>query len=193
MSNFLNAEKKSSGFSLLELIAAVAIIGILASICYAAMNRYVPGFRLRAEAKAIDSLFQKARLRAASSQKPVRVVINCTKNVVDTCVANLEGANYTGANVTSWTNFSSDRHEFSPYVMAVKETSASTFDGTSTFTNIFWAIFLPDSRVFSDPRPFSLFIYNDGDNLSQLTKGWRVSLSNDAGRVATEQVELTIS
>jgi prepilin-type N-terminal cleavage/methylation domain-containing protein len=189
----LKIRKMSSGFSLIELILVVALIAIMAMVTYAALNRYVPGYRVRAEAKAFDGLLQKARLLAATSQKPVRVVLNCSKAVDDTCAVITQVASFTGATVTDWTSVQNGRRVFHRSVMAVKLPKPTTSDGSVTYPGIYWAIFMPDSRVFSDPRPFDLFFLNDTADLSKSPLGWQISLSNDAGRISSEQTTLPIS
>ncbi|MDR1109711.1 MAG: prepilin-type N-terminal cleavage/methylation domain-containing protein [Deltaproteobacteria bacterium] len=182
--------KGSAGFSLLELIVGMAVIAILAGITYAGLSRYIPRYRVRAEAKVYDGLLQKARLLAATSQKPVRVVLDCAKAVNDACLVNTQIASYTGAEVTDWRSVPNGDHELHPDVMAAKTPTPSTYDGSASYAGKYWTIFMPDSRVYSDPRPFALFFHIAGADTGQLTPGWQISVSNDAGRIFLEQTSI---
>jgi hypothetical protein len=54
---------------------------------------------------------------------------------------------------------------------------------------------MPDSRVYSDPRPFDIFFYHKstyaGDGTD--TPGWRLALGPDSGRVKTERTGLALT
>ena len=56
--------QKSSGFTLIELMIAIGIISILASIAVPAVMNWLPNYRLKAAARNLYSNMQKAKLEA---------------------------------------------------------------------------------------------------------------------------------
>ncbi|MDR1036122.1 MAG: prepilin-type N-terminal cleavage/methylation domain-containing protein [Deltaproteobacteria bacterium] len=180
--------KARPGFTLIELLVVVAIVGILSLIVYPAVSRMVPNQKISSEAKQVDAVMQKARLRAATAQKPIRVVLNCSSQP---CWVEIQAAVYTVASVTSWATEPGSRHVFSDGV-TVRHWSATTVgDGSSRApSGVSYAIFMPDSRVYSDPRPFDVFFYHQGSTEPQ-KPGWRLSVGTDSGRVNTSRETLT--
>jgi prepilin-type N-terminal cleavage/methylation domain-containing protein len=70
--------KKRPGFTTIELIIVMAIMGILVSIAVPTYINLVPRSEIKADAQAVKQLLQKARLNASSYQRPVRVLLDCT-------------------------------------------------------------------------------------------------------------------
>jgi prepilin-type N-terminal cleavage/methylation domain-containing protein len=191
-------EVGSKGFSLIELLAVIAIIAILALIIFPSLMRFLPNSRVRADSRALATVMQKARLRAATIQKPIRVVLNCTQKP---CFVDMQAAIYgnptlgeDGSSVKGWTSINEERHRFNDNVSAIKLPSAcaTCYDGAVTVAGVTYAIFMPGSHVFSDPRPYEIFLYyNQGT--AAVRPGWRLSVSNDSGRVITKRDEVGIS
>ncbi|UQZ88233.1 hypothetical protein C4J81_03005 [Deltaproteobacteria bacterium Smac51] len=71
-------KNKASGFTLLELMVVVAIAAILMTIAVIAYAQYIPYITVRADAKNVLAMMQRARLTAANTQRPVRFLIDCT-------------------------------------------------------------------------------------------------------------------
>jgi prepilin-type N-terminal cleavage/methylation domain-containing protein len=183
---------QSRGFTLVELLAVIAIVGILALITFPALARFVPNQRVSGEAKQVDAIMQRARLRAATSQKPVRVVVNCSGIP---CWAEIQLARYTFGAVSGWEQEPGTRHPFSDDVTAVRRATggAYSYDGATAAPNgVFYAIFMPDSRVFSDPRPFDVFFYHRATT-TLMKQGWRLSLGPDSGRVSTAKISMEVT
>jgi prepilin-type N-terminal cleavage/methylation domain-containing protein len=63
------------GFSLIELLAAIAIAGILISIAWVRMSTLVPIYRLEGSARNLAAEIQKARARAIAESKCYQVSI----------------------------------------------------------------------------------------------------------------------
>jgi prepilin-type N-terminal cleavage/methylation domain-containing protein len=184
-----------SGFTLLEIIVALCIISVIAGISYPVFSRYLPNARVRAAARELDSVLQKARLRAAITQRPVRVVVNCVKNPVvnESCLIRFQIAVSSGTGVSDWTDNPVEMRVLHKDIVIINGIPGSTSvpDGAESYTDVHWAIFMPNNQVFSDPRPFNLFIYYSDESSGQ-TSGWRVSINNTIGRVHTERAELTL-
>ncbi|MDR1041669.1 MAG: prepilin-type N-terminal cleavage/methylation domain-containing protein [Deltaproteobacteria bacterium] len=177
------------GFTLIELLVVIAIVGILSLICYPAMSRLVPNQRVSGEAKQVDAIMQKARLRAATAQRPVRVVLNCASTP---CWVEMQAAVYTLESVTSWAAEAGTRHAFNSDVTVANWASSVEYDGASAAPlGVRYAIFMPDSRVYSDPRPFDLFFYHR-TSTEAVKPGWRLTLGADSGRVNTRREQLNL-
>jgi prepilin-type N-terminal cleavage/methylation domain-containing protein len=197
MNHLLHKKPKGlkAGFTILEILVTLGILAIILAIAYPVFNRYLPSARSRAAARELDSVMQKARLRAAINQRPVRVVINCERipTVSKSCRVIFQTAVYTGTAVTSWVDSPSDLRVLHEKIEFVNGLPGNTFppDGDKSYPNIYWAIFMPNSQVFSDPRPFDVFLYYSGRSGPD-TPGWRIVLNNVSGRVNTERASMTI-
>ncbi|MDR2349376.1 MAG: prepilin-type N-terminal cleavage/methylation domain-containing protein [Deltaproteobacteria bacterium] len=177
---------KSPGFSMLELLTVIAIIGILAAIIFPTMSRLIPDRQLSNDARRVDALFQKARLRAATTQKPIRAVINCA-SASTPCVMELQAALYTNSAVSSWQTDPGERHVFnSNNRVSVYRTNPGRDGSDPVPTGVTYAIFMPDSRVYSDPKPYEIFIHMKSADLAGAT-GYLLTLSNDSGRVSSKK------
>ncbi|MDR1656111.1 MAG: prepilin-type N-terminal cleavage/methylation domain-containing protein [Deltaproteobacteria bacterium] len=184
--------KAGQGYTIIELLVVIGIIVILAGLTVPLIARHLGDSKVRVAAGNLDSVFQKARMMAVTSQKPVRVVLNCTRNVVDKCVLSLQVPVFEVITIKSWQSMPAFRREFDPSILAVKEPGSAAYDGQKSWPNIFWAIFMPDSRVYSDPRPFTLFFFKDGQT-KKARQGWLVKLSNDSGRVGVQSHQAEVS
>lgn len=64
MSNKSSQEKKQSGFSALELMATIGIVGILAAIAIPGFMSWLPNYRLKSAARDIYSNLQTTKMAA---------------------------------------------------------------------------------------------------------------------------------
>jgi len=65
--------RKDSGFSLIELMTAIAILAILAAIAIPGYIGWLPNYRLRSGARDLQSTMQLARLRAVKENRNVYI------------------------------------------------------------------------------------------------------------------------
>jgi prepilin-type N-terminal cleavage/methylation domain-containing protein len=71
-------KKRSTGFTLIELILALGIMGILLAIAWPAIGQFSSGYRLRAAAREVVTDLQFARLLAVKENMSFRV--SCDTN-----------------------------------------------------------------------------------------------------------------
>ena len=77
-----------SGFTLVELLATIAIVAILAALVSPAMTALINGNRLRAAANETITIFQAARFEAIRANRKVVVCLSADPNAaVPTCGA----------------------------------------------------------------------------------------------------------
>ncbi|MDR2443784.1 MAG: prepilin-type N-terminal cleavage/methylation domain-containing protein, partial [Deltaproteobacteria bacterium] len=68
----------SGGFSVVEMLVVIIIMGILIVIAVPTYMSIVPSRELKADARAVMNAFQKARMSASIFQRPIRVLLDCT-------------------------------------------------------------------------------------------------------------------
>jgi len=73
----------SKGFTLIEVIVVIVIIGILSTIAFPMFSRWIPNYRLKGAAQELYSDLQKSKLHAIKTNR--RVIFNF--NVVADCSA----------------------------------------------------------------------------------------------------------
>ena len=84
--------RKDSGFSLMELMTAIAILAILAAIAIPGYIGWLPNYRLRSAARDLQSTMQLARLRAVRENADVVVSFDTVNDDYEAFVDNGEGA-----------------------------------------------------------------------------------------------------
>lgn len=69
------------GFTLIELVVVVLIVGLMASLAVTRMDFLVPKYRLRAAARGVGSLAKQARVRAAATGKDVYLEMDLSRGL----------------------------------------------------------------------------------------------------------------
>jgi hypothetical protein len=65
------------GISLVDMLLAVAVLGILSAMAVALAQNVTEGMRLGQGAREVERELQTARLKAVTSNRPIRVRFNC--------------------------------------------------------------------------------------------------------------------
>lgn len=68
--------KNRAGFTLIEVLVVLAIIGIVSMIAIPGYLSWMPGIRLKTAARELYANLQKAKLRAIKEGRPIRVRFN---------------------------------------------------------------------------------------------------------------------
>lgn len=76
--------KKDSGFSVIELLVVILIMGIIIATALPGALEALRKYRLHADASGIAGFFNVARMRAASQYAPYRVYIDISNNTYQT-------------------------------------------------------------------------------------------------------------
>ncbi len=158
---------RQAGFTLMELMVAVGVIAILASIGAVSFTRELPHYRLRGDAGTVQRSFMTARTQAASSglQYAIEFDLGATpqRYVLQRGDAN--------SGSTVWTDLAFQK-ELSPTVTIAQVTD----DGGNKTTGI--------ARVIFNPNGSS----GTGDvRLGSSTHGYRVWLTPATGRVQRQE------
>ena len=87
--------RAQAGFTLVELMVVVVIVGLMVGVAATRMDFMVPKYRLRGAAREVAGLFKQARSRAAGSGKDVYIEIDLPRGLYWLLVAfpkTVEGA-----------------------------------------------------------------------------------------------------
>mgnify|MGYP001074963619 CR=1 FL=1 len=76
MSKQVRKRKRESGFSVVELCVAMAVLAIMASIAIPGTSRWLPGYRIKSAARDLYSNLQLARLEAIRNNRDHAVIFN---------------------------------------------------------------------------------------------------------------------
>jgi prepilin-type N-terminal cleavage/methylation domain-containing protein len=69
--------RRDAGFSLIDMLIVIALIGIIAGIAVPAWGNLAEGMKLASNARDVERELQTARLKAVTSNRPIRVRFNC--------------------------------------------------------------------------------------------------------------------
>lgn len=180
----LNKRRKSTraGFSMIELMVVVIVIAVLAMVAVPLSMNILPYAQVRIEAQNAAALMRQARLKAASTQRPTRVVLDCREhasNVRQPCIFTMQSAAYSEGILTGWDTVTIgglDRH----YLLNSAVTARATTGNTSA--SIFWIIFMPSSRTYSSNSPYAVEFVPEKFKQSPTQGVWTLSVNNSSGR-----------
>ena len=83
--------RAAGGFTLLELIVTLAILGVVVGLVMPSIGRGTEAVRMRAEVAAFSAILRHARERAIVTQKPQAVVVDPTNQRISVRVGGPEG------------------------------------------------------------------------------------------------------
>lgn len=172
-----------AGFSMVELMAVVIIVAVLAMVAVPLTLSALPYAQVRMEAQNAAAIMRQARLKAASTQRPTRVVLDCRdriSNVKNPCVFTMQTASYTEGVLTGWDEVGiggmERRHPLNASV-AVRATTVVKY------APVFWIIFMPSSRTYSSHSPYELEFVPEKFKENDPPQGlWTLSVNNSSGR-----------
>jgi len=78
-------QKQVKGFTLIEVIVVIAIIGIMSAIAIPAINTWAPNYRLKSAARDVYSTLQKVRSIAVKSNINTAVMFDPANNRYTVC------------------------------------------------------------------------------------------------------------
>jgi type II secretory pathway pseudopilin PulG len=183
-----------------EMLVVIAVVAILALMAVPALTRLVPVQRVRSESQSVATFMRQARLTAANTQKPVRVTLFCPAARAagaPPCRLFMQTASYdfsVPGGLVNWRPEQPPGHEMARQVFPERarvsgsNTPLYTYTddggGTGTPSGMFWAIFMPNGRVFSNPRPFALNFHADDLGGRDGPNWWLLEVDNGTGRAA---------
>jgi prepilin-type N-terminal cleavage/methylation domain-containing protein len=163
------------GITLVEILAVVAVIGILAAVAVPNLARMAPYAELRNETRYLATAMREARLKAANSHKPVRVVLDCSRRDSPVCTLRSYAAIFEddpdapaeSGRFRGWAAMPSENavHELAASVTVLPNADLNQGLGAKVTTdqNIFWAVFLPEGRMLGSHAPFRLLLASEGN------------------------------
>ena len=150
--------KGAPGFSLFELILVIFLIGLLALMVVPNLREILPASRLNSESRRLSAFLRQARLKAANTQKAIRVSINCISHFSDAsrppCTAMMETAVYSEGSLDGWQLIRDWRLTFNN-ALNIKAGNAAwaTINGSLLDPDLIWMVFTPSSRIITSFGP----------------------------------------
>ncbi|MDR1607506.1 MAG: prepilin-type N-terminal cleavage/methylation domain-containing protein [Deltaproteobacteria bacterium] len=160
------------GFSLVEMIVVIAILGILLGVAIPTYLAVLPGVELKSDAKSIMFGLQRARQVASSYNRPTRFLLDCTPATInpggsrEACRVLVEIAVFddTGL-IQRWIPIQAGKMKLSPYTRFVYKSSyvakKDQFDSYQKLFNGFYSV------AGAGPRTYGVYNKDDfaGDSM----------------------------
>jgi prepilin-type N-terminal cleavage/methylation domain-containing protein len=148
--------KRSPGFSMMELMIVLLLMGIVMAMVVPAAYNSLKGYKLHADATALASYLNVVRMKAASQFKPYRLVINVsggTYTMEKLCgdTSSTVDANCTGLN-SPYQEFTTPVYEGGTQLMS----QGNTFSGCRP-SNITGTLY--PGTIVGDPSPCPSTVY----------------------------------
>lgn len=77
--------KNKKGFTLVEVIVVMAVIGIMVTIAIPGISSWLPNYKLKSAARDVYSSLQKARMLAVKNNRNAAVIFDAANNKYDVC------------------------------------------------------------------------------------------------------------
>jgi type IV pilus assembly protein PilA len=127
-----------SGFSMIELMLVVTIMGVISAMAIPTAVRQVANYKVHADATSVSSLLNMGRMKAASQFAPFRldVYVSSGSYVLEQlCGGNTTDTSCTASGATSYTAYSSPSYDTSgtQYLSAGNTFSSCRPSGISAF------------------------------------------------------------
>jgi type II secretory pathway pseudopilin PulG len=171
----------------MEMILVMFIIGLLSVLVVPNLMATLPASRLNADAQRIASFLRQARLKAANTQKPIRISINCINHFTmadrPPCTALMESAVFTDGVMSDWQTIRDGRLEFKPTTNFISgNTPGAPAAGSLLDGNLIWLIYTPSSQIISSFGPPVVISIWYGDNILS-GNAYELTLNTASGRV----------
>ncbi len=171
------------GFSLMELMVTIAVLAILAMMAVPAAMALVPRAQLRAEAQNASAIMRQARQKAANTQRPTRVIFDCTPHTADKaepCRISMQTAAYEDGVFKEWNRVMVGGDAINGHLMR-NEIVATNSGGD----DLQWVVFMPSSRVFTSAgagNGYEMVFLSERFKLDPSRAAWYLSVNNSSGR-----------
>jgi hypothetical protein len=140
----------------------------------------------------VGTFLRQARLKAASTQKPIRVAINCINHFADeseSCTAKMETAIFSDGIMDDWGSIRDGFLEINEKIHLQARTAKDTWNptnGSSLDANLIWMVFMPNGQLLSSfGPPINLSLWYD--TLSEEKASWEITLNPASGRISISE------